>query len=69
MKRFLTLVAASLAVYSAALVPMAHAADPYPSKPIRIVIAFTAGGPHLRTSGAEDLLTWTDGQWDQQRRQ
>lgn len=26
------------------------------------------GGQHLRTSGAEDLLTWTDGQWNQQRR-
>src|SRR6516164_3360327 len=25
------------------------------------------GGAHLRTSGAEDLLQWTDGQWQQQR--
>jgi NAD(P)-dependent dehydrogenase (short-subunit alcohol dehydrogenase family) len=25
------------------------------------------GGAHLRTSGAEDLLQWTDGQWDEQR--
>lgn len=26
------------------------------------------GGAHLRTSGAEDLLSWTDGQWDELRR-
>lgn len=45
MKRFLTLVMASIAVQSAVLVPMAHAADPYPNKPIRMVIAFPAGGP------------------------
>src|SRR5436309_1109727 len=25
------------------------------------------GGAHLRSSGAEDLLQWTDAQWDQQR--
>ena len=25
------------------------------------------GGAHLRTSGAEDLLQWTDAQWEQQR--
>ncbi|MBV8575023.1 MAG: SDR family oxidoreductase, partial [Acetobacteraceae bacterium] len=25
------------------------------------------GGAHLRTSGAEDLLQWTDAQWDEQR--
>jgi NAD(P)-dependent dehydrogenase (short-subunit alcohol dehydrogenase family) len=25
------------------------------------------GGAHLRTSGAEDLLQWTDAQWQQQR--
>jgi hypothetical protein len=26
------------------------------------------GGAHLRTSGAEDLLGWTDEQWEQTRR-
>ena len=25
------------------------------------------GGAHLRSSGAEDLLQWSDAQWDQQR--
>jgi len=25
------------------------------------------GGAHLRSSGAEDLLQWTDAQWEQQR--
>jgi NAD(P)-dependent dehydrogenase (short-subunit alcohol dehydrogenase family) len=25
------------------------------------------GGAHLRSSGAEDLLAWTDAQWEQQR--
>jgi NAD(P)-dependent dehydrogenase (short-subunit alcohol dehydrogenase family) len=25
------------------------------------------GGAHLRSSGAEDLLTWTEAQWDAQR--
>ena len=25
------------------------------------------GGAHLRSSGAEDLLQWTDAQWDKQR--
>ena len=25
------------------------------------------GGSHLRSSGAEDLLQWTDAQWDKQR--
>ena len=25
------------------------------------------GGAHLRSSGAEDLLHWTDAQWEQQR--
>jgi NAD(P)-dependent dehydrogenase (short-subunit alcohol dehydrogenase family) len=25
------------------------------------------GGAHLRTSGAEDLLQWSDAQWEQQR--
>lgn len=25
------------------------------------------GGSHLRGSGAEDLLQWTDAQWEQQR--
>jgi hypothetical protein len=25
------------------------------------------GGAHLRTSGAEDLLGWTDAQWDAHR--
>jgi NAD(P)-dependent dehydrogenase (short-subunit alcohol dehydrogenase family) len=25
------------------------------------------GGAHLRSSGAEDLLAWTDAQWDKQR--
>ena len=25
------------------------------------------GGAHLRSSGAEDLLQWTDGQWEEQR--
>jgi hypothetical protein len=25
------------------------------------------GGAHLRGSGAEDLLRWTDAQWEQQR--
>jgi len=25
------------------------------------------GGAHLRTSGAEDLLEWSDAQWDEQR--
>ena len=24
-------------------------------------------GAHLRTSGAEDLLQWSDAQWDEQR--
>ncbi|TXH56218.1 MAG: short-chain dehydrogenase, partial [Burkholderiaceae bacterium] len=26
------------------------------------------GGAHLRTSGAEDLLSWTEEQWEQTRR-
>ena len=25
------------------------------------------GGAHLRSSGAEDLLQWTDAQWEKQR--
>ena len=25
------------------------------------------GGAHLRSSGAEDLLAWTDAQWEKQR--
>ena len=25
------------------------------------------GGAHLRSSGAEDLLQWTDAQWERQR--
>jgi hypothetical protein len=25
------------------------------------------GGAHLRSSGAEDLLQWTDAQWQKQR--
>ena len=25
------------------------------------------GGAHLRSSGAEDLLHWTDAQWEKQR--
>jgi hypothetical protein len=25
------------------------------------------GGAHLRSSGAEDLLQWSDTQWEQQR--
>jgi len=25
------------------------------------------GGAHLRSSGAEDLLQWTEAQWQQQR--
>jgi hypothetical protein len=25
------------------------------------------GGAHLRSSGAEDLLQWTDAQWRKQR--
>ena len=25
------------------------------------------GGAHLRCSGAEDLLAWTDAQWENQR--
>jgi hypothetical protein len=25
------------------------------------------GGSHLRSSGAEDLLQWTDAQWEKQR--
>jgi hypothetical protein len=25
------------------------------------------GGSHLRSSGAEDLLQWTDAQWEEQR--
>jgi hypothetical protein len=25
------------------------------------------GGAHLRSSGAEDLLHWTDAQWAEQR--
>jgi hypothetical protein len=25
------------------------------------------GGSHLRSSGAEDLLQWTDAQWEAQR--
>jgi hypothetical protein len=25
------------------------------------------GGAHLRSSGAEDLLQWTDAQWEAQR--
>jgi hypothetical protein len=25
------------------------------------------GGAHLRSSGAEDLLRWTDAQWAEQR--
>ena len=25
------------------------------------------GGSHLRSSGAEDLLQWTDAQWQKQR--
>jgi hypothetical protein len=25
------------------------------------------GGAHLRSSGVEDLLAWSDAQWEQQR--
>ena len=30
-------------------------------------IALQAGGAHLRGAGAEDLLQWTDAQWEKQR--
>ena len=26
------------------------------------------GGAHLRSSGAEDLLAWTEAQWEEQRK-
>ena len=40
---FLTLIAA--AAISLTALPVAQAADPYPSKPIRLLVGFAAGGP------------------------
>jgi len=43
-KPFFQLVAATLVAAAAAALP-AHAADPFPNKPIRLVVGYAAGGP------------------------
>jgi hypothetical protein len=52
---------------------------PYPPLPIRLPrghwgclkslgeMVVQDGGAHLRGSGAEDLLQWTDAEWEKQR--